>query len=82
MNIDLNNDNIRETLVQYCKYLGEKYNDTHEGKYRIKYNSLYPLLFLNLSNEKKEELSKSFMTSLDIFPITKITSNQILLREI
>lgn len=75
----LGNDNIRLTLVQYCKYLAGKYEETNEGKYMIKYAALYRLLYHSLSDEKKVEFFTSFATSLNIFPIYRIDPNRILL---
>ena len=54
---------------EYCQYLLDKYNETLEGKYRIKYNALYPILYSPISMNKKQELFKSFISSLDINPI-------------
>jgi len=68
----------RDSLVEYCKFLAEQYNLTLEGKYRIKYNDLYILLFEpSLSEEKKLELFISFSNSLKISPIKKIKNNKI-----
>jgi hypothetical protein len=68
----------RESLIDYCRFLAEKYNETLEGKYRIKYNDLYNLLFEpSLSDEKKVELFHSFTNSLDYKPIRKIKKNKI-----
>ena len=60
---------ICSLLVEYCEYLANKYNETNEGKYRIKYNDLYPVLFHPLTDEKRHEFFNSFATSLDIFPL-------------
>jgi len=76
----LKNDNMIENLIEYCKYLADEYNKTNEGKYRIKYNDLYPILYHSLSENKKEEFFNSFVTSLEINPITKIKKNKILLQ--
>lgn len=58
-----------KNLDIYCEYLAEKYNETLEGKYRIKYNALYPYLYEPVSESKKEELYQSFITSLGINPL-------------
>ena len=71
----------RTKLVVYCKWLADQYNLTNEGKYRIKYNDLYPLLYHSISPEKRDELWKSFKTSLDFNPVQK-TSNGIQLVQI
>lgn len=76
----LKDDSIYTSLVEYCKYLAYKYNSTNEGKYRIKYNSLYPLLHNPISDCKIEELFNSFATSLNIFPIVDININGISLQ--
>jgi len=55
--------------IEYCQYLSNKYNETLEGKYRIKYNALYPILYSPVTLSKKQELFKSFISSLDIYPI-------------
>jgi len=73
----LSNKNLKESLIEYCIFLAEKYNETLSGVYRIKYNDLFPILFHYLSKEKKEELFKSFTTSLNINPILKINEDEI-----
>lgn len=62
------NVDIYQSLENYCKILANKYNQTNEGKYRIKYNDLYAFLYNSLSDEKKVEFFNSFATSLDIYP--------------
>tara|TARA_R110002153_G_scaffold110416_2_gene251690 strand:+ start:1506 stop:1754 length:249 start_codon:yes stop_codon:yes gene_type:complete len=59
----------RHDFVDYCKYLANRYNETLEGQYRIKYNDLYPCLYETISDTKREELFSSFLTSLDIYPL-------------
>lgn len=76
----LKDDTIYTSLVDYCKFLAHKYDTTNEGKYRIKYNSLYPVLHNPISDNKIEELFNSFATSLDIFPIVDININGISLQ--
>ena len=78
----LKDANSYETLVDYCLLLSNKYKQTNEGKYRIKYNDLYPVLFSKLSDQKTVEHFNSFATSLDIYPIIKINLNGISLRSI
>jgi hypothetical protein len=78
----IRNENIRETLVDYCRYLSSQYNETNEGKYFIKHADLYRVLFECLSDEKLTELFNSFTRSLDIYPILKIRENSILLQSI
>lgn len=73
--------NHRTYLTEYCKYLAERYNLTNEGKYRIKYNDLYPILYHDLSDEKKVEFFNSFITSMGINPI-KINSEKMTLYHI
>ena len=75
----LNDINNYNTLIEYCKYLASKYNETNEGKYRIKYNELYPILFHSLSDEKIVEFFNSFTISLNIYPIRKLDNKEILL---
>jgi len=70
-----------ESLKKYCHYLAEKYNETSESYYRIKYNDLYPFLFHPVSDEKKTELFNSFLTSMNINPIKKITESKIIFKE-
>lgn len=68
----LNDESKRNILIDYCKYLTQRYSDTLEGKYRIKYNDLYSLLYQpNLSNSQKFLFFNSFANSLDIHPIVK-----------
>lgn len=69
----------REELINYCKWLAYKYNKTLEGKYRIKYNSLYPLLFNNLSEEIQKEKYDCFKSSLNFNPIKKLNKRGIVL---
>jgi len=78
----LSNENIYNELIDYCKLLSIRYNETNEGLYRIKYNDLYPILFLNLTDEKKVEFFNSFSSSLENYPIVKITKNKIKLASI
>lgn len=56
-------------LEEYCHHLARKYEETLDGKYRIKYNDLYDYLFSPVSEQKKLELYRSFRNSLDIDPI-------------
>lgn len=74
LNIVVNKNFIQSFLsnnksIEYCQYLSNKYNETLEGKYRIKYNALYPILYSPITLGKKQELFKSFISSLDIHPI-------------
>lgn len=74
LNIVVNKNFIQSFLsnnksFEYCGYLCNKYNETLEGKYRIKYNALYPILYSPISMSKKQELFKSFVSSLNIHPI-------------
>lgn len=78
----LKNTDTYETLVKYCQTLSNQYSQTNEGRYRIKYNDLYPILFSNLSDEKLVKYFNSFATSLDIYPIIEININGISLRSI
>jgi hypothetical protein len=64
----------RKKLADYCQYLANRYNETLEGKYRIKYNDLYFLLYFSLSDDKKVLFFNSFAESLDIYPIEDIKS--------
>ena len=68
------NDKIRAQLEEYSLWLAEKYTTTLEGKYRIKYNSLYTLLQKPLSKKKQVEFFDCFMNSLDINPIKNYNS--------
>jgi len=73
----------RDNLENFCKELASQYNTTLEGYYRIKYNSLYPILYDDLlTEEKKEELWNSFRTSLDIDPILEINDDKIVFRKV
>ena len=78
----LRNTDIYETLQDYCQLMGNKYAETNEGRYRIKYNSLNTFLYKHLSDEKKVEFFNSFATSLDIYPIIRIKLNSIQLKMI
>lgn len=79
----LENNAIRSILTNYCIYLSHMYNKTSEGKYRIKYNALYPVLFDTHINENiKTQMFNSFATSLNIFPIQNITQDSIYLQNI
>jgi len=78
----LRNDYIHETLSKYCEYLANMYNETNEGKYRIKYNDLYRVLYHNLSDGKMVEFFNSFTTSLNIYPIISFNENSISLTNI
>ena len=78
----LSKKEIIDDLTKYCKYLGDKYNETLKGTYRIKYNALYDLLFSTVSDSKKSELLNSFSTSLNINPIKDITENNIIFENI
>ena len=69
----LKDDMVFTTLLEYCNFLANKYDQTNEGRYRIKYNALHPVLFSPLSDEKLEEYFNSFATSLNIYPI--LTTN-------
>ena len=60
-NVNLALEVYSAELLSYCQYLADMYNETNEGKYRIKYNVLYPLLFNNLSDNKKVEFFNSFI---------------------
>ena len=60
-NVNLALEVYNVELLSYCQYLADMYNETNEGKYRIKYNVLYPLLFNNLSDSKKVEFFNSFI---------------------
>ena len=55
--------------IEYCRYLADQYNITSEGKYRIKYNALYSILYEPITINKKQELFNSFVSSLDIKPM-------------
>lgn len=55
--------------IEYCRYLADQYNITLEGKYRIKYNALHSILYEPITINKKQELFKSFASSLNIKPI-------------
>jgi len=73
-NIVLNKNFIQSFLtspktIEYCQYLANRYNETLEGKYRIKYNALHSILYSPITINKKKELFKSFASSLDIKPI-------------
>jgi len=68
----------RHSFEDYCKWLALQYNTTLEGKYRIKYNLLYPLLHHSLSEDKKDEYFKSFVDSLGISPIQSFTYNRVI----
>jgi hypothetical protein len=70
----LNSSESRKELLYYCNFLKDKYKETLEGKYRIKYNDLYSLLFVSLSNDKKVDFFNSFASSLDIKTI-KVNKN-------
>ena len=72
----------KDTAIEYCNYLAERYNETLDGKYRIKYNDLYTILYKPMTDSKKEELLKSFLTSLNIYPIEKIHKHQITFKKI
>ena len=74
----LSNKKLHNSLSKYCISLAEKYNNTLEGVYRIKYNDLYPILYYPISPEKKKELYKSFTTSLNINPIKNINKKEII----
>ena len=76
----LRDEDIYNTLVDYCKYLASKYDETNEGKYRMKHDELYSFLFHNLSEDKKVEFFNSFATSLNIYPIKKINMNGMFLQ--
>ena len=80
MEIDdiLSNKNLHNSLSKYCISLADRYNETLEGVYRIKYNDLYPILHSPISKEKKKELYKSFTTSLNINPIKNINEKEII----
>lgn len=78
----LRDTDVYETLVSYCKFLGNKYNETNEGKYRIKYNDLYSVLYSSLNEEKQVEFFNSFATSLNIYPIIKFNNDGIYLQAI
>ena len=78
----LKNDYIHDILTNYCKYLANMYNETNEGKYRIKYNDLYRILYGNLSDDKTVEIFNSFATSLNIYPIISFGENNILLAKL
>ena len=78
----LRDTDIYETLQDYCQFMANKYTETNEGKYRIKYNDLNALLYHPLSDEKKVEFFNSFATSLEIYPIIKISINSIQLKMI
>ena len=43
-------------LDEYCNFLAQKYTETLEGSYRIKYNDLASFLHSPVSNKKKAEL--------------------------
>ena len=73
INSYLKDDNIYTMLDDYCQLLAAKYQETFEGKYRIKYNDLFVVLHGNLSDEKLVEFFNSFATSLDIYPIQSIS---------
>lgn len=45
-----------KVLDEYCYFLGQKYNETLEGYYRIKFNDLSSFLHSPVSNKKKVEL--------------------------
>lgn len=70
--------NLRNQLTQYALYLAHQYNETNEAKYRIKYNSLYPLLFHILPEERQIQFFDDFMNSLAINPIMEIRDNNII----
>ena len=76
----LTNTDIYETLCDYCQFLSDKYNETGEGKYRIKYNDLHPFLYNALTDAKKVEFFDSFATSLEIYPILNISISGIQLQ--
>lgn len=78
----LSNKQIINDLITYCHYLSDRYNETLEGTYRIKYNALYSLLFSPVSDSKKSELLNSFATSLNINPIKDMTENNIIFENI
>ena len=77
---DVNNF-LKETdkLKTYCRYLAEKFRQTNEGKYRIKFNDLNALLHSPLSEEKKVEFFNSFATSLGIYPISSLENVQFIM---
>ena len=75
----LTNENIRNTLVEYCNWLSLKFLNTNKGKYRIKFNFLYPFLNSPLSDEKRVEFFNEFASCLDISPITDLSENSITL---
>lgn len=76
------NDYLLDKLKEYCQKLAIKYNETLDGYYRIKYNDLYSFLYYPATNAKKEELFNSFITSMNINPIKKITKTKIIFKEI
>ena len=76
----LENELIHDRLVEYCEAIANKYRETNDGNYMIKYNDLYRILYNCLSDDKKVEFFNSFANSIDIFPIIKVTSKKILLR--
>lgn len=82
INSILKNADMYETLCQYCKFLANKYTDTLESKYIIKHNSLYPVLYNCLTDEKLLELFNCFANSLNLYPIAEINSNGIILNSI
>ena len=77
----LENTDLKNALVDYCRWLANEYNRTLSGSHRIKYNELYPILFSNISENKKIELWDSFLNSNDFNPIKKFTPTKLVLRK-
>jgi hypothetical protein len=82
INSILKNTDMYETLCTYCKFLADKYNQTLETKYIIKYNSLYPVLYNCLSNEKLVEFFNCFACSMHLYTIKDISENSITMNDI
>jgi hypothetical protein len=76
----IKDDDTYTTLKEYCTFLENKYKYSLENKYKVKYDDLYNVLYSSISDDKMIELFNSFATSMDIYPIIKITLNGICLR--